>query len=58
MMLGAAGAVGEFMALLAEAAVESGLVIAAQAAVGVGAAVGAYVLVKRARKKRQRSAKS
>ncbi|NIJ08261.1 hypothetical protein FHS31_001878 [Sphingomonas vulcanisoli] len=51
MMLGVAGAVGEFMVLLAEAAAESGLAIAGSAALGVGVAAGAYALIKRVRKK-------
>ena len=53
MMLGVAGAVGAFMELLAEAAVESGLLIAGRAALGVGMAAGAYAIAKRLRKARQ-----
>ena len=53
MMLGFAGAVGEFMELLAEAAVESGLEIAASAALGVGVAVSVYVLGRKVSRKRR-----
>ncbi len=53
MMLGVAGAVGEFMVLLGEAAAESALMIAGRAAIGVGVAAGAYALAKRVKKKRQ-----
>lgn len=52
-MLGVTGAVGAFMEMLAEAAVESGLEIAAQAALGLSVAAGAYVIGKKIRKKRQ-----
>ena len=49
MMLGLTGAVGEFMVLLAEAAVETGLGLAARAALGVGVAAGVYAVARRVR---------